>query len=74
MVLNRITFDENVMGGKPCIRGMRVPVSAILKMLAAGMTREQVLADYTYLETEDITQCMEYAAMLADDRVLPKVG
>jgi len=49
-------------------------VTVVLKMLAGGMTREQILSDYPYLEPEDIGQCIEYAAMLADERVLPKVG
>ena len=74
MALDRITFDEKIMGGRACIRGMRITVSVVLKMLAGGMTREQILADYPYLEPEDIDQCIEYAAMLADRRVLPKVG
>ena len=74
MALDRITFDPDIMGGKACIRGMRVPVSVVLKMLAGGMTREQILADYPYLEAEDISQCIEYAAMLADERVMPRVG
>jgi uncharacterized protein (DUF433 family) len=65
MALDRITFDPDIMGGKACIRGMRVPVSVVLKMLAGGMTREQILADYPYLEAEDITQCIGYAAALA---------
>jgi len=74
MALERITFDEKIMGGRACVRGMRVPVTVVLKMLAGGMTREQILSDYPYLEPEDIGQCIEYAAMLADERVLPKVG
>lgn len=74
MALDRITFDEKIMGGRACIRGMRITVSVALKMLAGGMTREQILADYPYLEPEDIDQCIEYAAMLADKRGLPKVG
>jgi uncharacterized protein (DUF433 family) len=69
MGLDRITFDPEIMGGKPCIRGMRVPVSVVLKMLAGGMTKERILADYPYLEAEDINQCFEYAALLADDRI-----
>jgi uncharacterized protein (DUF433 family) len=67
MTLDRITFDERIMGGKPCIRGMRIPVSVVLKLLAGGMTAEQILADYPDLELEDIQQSIQYAAMLADD-------
>ena len=54
--------------------GMRVPVSVVLKMLAGGMTREQILEDYPDLEPEDLDECIEYAAMLADDTVAPRVG
>lgn len=68
--LDRITFDENVMGGKACIRGMRIPVSVILKLLAGGATRENILADYPDLEATDIEQSIQYAAMIADDAVL----
>lgn len=57
------------MGGKACIRGMRIPVSVVLKMLAGGMTAEQILSDYPDLEAQDIEQSMQYAAMLADERV-----
>jgi uncharacterized protein (DUF433 family) len=67
--LDRVTFDPNIMGGKPCLRGMRITVSTVLKLLAGGMTREQILKDYPYLEAADIDQSIEYAAMLADDRV-----
>jgi len=69
MPLDRITFDESIMAGRACIRGMRIPVSVVLKMLAGGMTREQILADYPDLEEADIGQCLQYAAMLADERV-----
>jgi len=69
--LERITFDPQIMGGRACIRGMRIPVSVVLKLFAGGMTRQQILADYPDLEPEDIDQCIQYAAMLADDRVAP---
>jgi len=59
---DRITFDKAIMGGRACIRGMRIPVSVIVKQLAHGATREQVLADYPDLEPEDIQQAMEYSA------------
>ena len=72
MNLDRITFDDDIMGGKPCIRGMRIPVSVVLKMLAGGMTRQQILGDYPDLEDADIDQCMHYAALLADERVVVK--
>ncbi|MEX2213666.1 MAG: DUF433 domain-containing protein [Phycisphaeraceae bacterium] len=70
MELNRITYDPDIMGGRACIRGMRIPVSVVLKLLAGGMTREQILADYPDLEAGDIDQCMQYAAHLADERVI----
>ena len=74
MNLDRITFDDRIMGGKACIRGMRIPVSIVLKMLAGGMSREQILAEYPDLEPQDIEQCVQYAAMLADDRVVTRAG
>jgi uncharacterized protein (DUF433 family) len=61
---DRITFDPAVMGGKACIRGMRVTVSAIIDQVAAGRTLDQVLADYPYLERADVMQSLQYAAYL----------
>ncbi|MBX7075676.1 MAG: DUF433 domain-containing protein [Pirellulales bacterium] len=52
--LDRITFDPNVMGGKPCIRGMRVTARMIVGLIASGATPDEILADYPYLEAEDI--------------------
>ena len=69
MVLDRITFDPNIMAGRPCIRGMRIPVSVILKLLAGGMSPTDILADYPDLQKEDIEQSIQYAAILADERV-----
>jgi uncharacterized protein (DUF433 family) len=74
MTLERITFDEKIMGGKACLRGLRIPVSVILKLLAGGMNREQILGDYPDLEPEDINQCIYYAALLADERVSLKAS
>ena len=59
--LDRITFDPNVMGGKPCIRGMRVTVGTIVGLITSGVTAEQILADYPYLEPEDIEAAAEFA-------------
>ena len=67
--LDRITFDSNVMGGRACIRGMRVTVSLIVNLVANGMTVPEILADYPYLEKEDIRQALSYAAWLADESV-----
>jgi len=69
MTLDRITFDDQIMGGRACIRGMRIPVSVVLKLLAGGMTAGQILADYPDLEQEDIDQSIQYAALLADEQV-----
>ncbi len=58
----RITFDPTVMGGKACIRGLRVTVGTIIGLLVAGRTAEEILAAYPYLEREDIDQSLAYAA------------
>ena len=62
---NRITQDPTVMGGKPCIRGMRLTVGRILSQVGAGETFEELLIDYPYLERADILQALQYAAWLA---------
>ncbi|AMA10628.1 MULTISPECIES: DUF433 domain-containing protein [unclassified Picosynechococcus] len=69
--LNRITFDPNIMGGKACIRGMRIPVSLILNLLANGKSSAEIIDDYPYLEPEDIQQAMLYAAWLSEDKIIP---
>lgn len=66
---NRITFDPKIMGGRACIRGMRIPVSVIVGQIAHGAAIKEVLADYPDLEQEDITQALEYAAWLAQEEV-----
>jgi uncharacterized protein (DUF433 family) len=65
---DRITRDPTVMGGKPCIRGMRVTVGMIVGQIGAGHTIEELLADYPYLQREDILQALRYAAWLAEER------
>ena len=67
----RITFDPEVMGGKPCIRGMRVTAGMVLGMLASGHSHEDILKLYPYLEPEDITAVLEYAALRAQEIELP---
>ncbi len=67
--LDRITFDPLVMGGRACIRGMRVTVALILNLVANGLTPRQIIQDYPYLEEEDIRQSLHYAAWLADESV-----
>ncbi|QEA40079.1 DUF433 domain-containing protein [Pistricoccus aurantiacus] len=68
--LHRITYDPELCGGRPCIRGMRIRVKDILDLLAADATREEILEDFPYLETEDITAALEYAARQSDHPVL----
>ena len=67
--LDRITFDPQIMGGRACIRGMRIPVSVIIGQFAHGATREEILGDYPDLEPEDIQQALEYAAWLTQEEV-----
>ncbi len=66
---DRITFDPQVMGGRACIRGMRIPVSVIVGLVAAGASVDEVLVDYPDLVREDITQALEYAAWLTQEEV-----
>ena len=65
---DRITRDPAVMGGKACIRGMRVTVGMIVGQIGAGHSIDQLLADYPYLEREDVLQALRYAAWLAEER------
>lgn len=64
--LSRITFDPAVMGGKPCIRGMRVTVGTIVGLVASGRSFDEVLAAYPYLQREDIHEALAYAAWRAE--------
>lgn len=66
--LDRITQHPDVMGGKACIRGMRVTVGMVVGQIGAGRSVDQVLADYPYLEREDVLQALRYAAWRADER------
>ena len=66
---DRITFDPNLMGGRACIRGMRITVSLILNLISNGMTTTEIVKEYPYLEEEDIRQSLQYAAWLADETV-----
>lgn len=74
MHLDRITVDPVVCSGKPCIRGLRFPVSRVLGLLAAGETRESILAAYPYLEPGDIDQALAYAVLLAEDETVELAG
>jgi uncharacterized protein (DUF433 family) len=70
MRLDRITVDPAVCTGKPCIRGLRFPVSRLLGLLAAGETRDAILRAYPYLEAEDIEEALQYAAWLAEEETV----
>ena len=69
--LDRITFDPDVMGGKPCIRGMRLTVGMIVGLVAAGHTKEEILELYPYLEAEDINEALAYAAWRVEEIEVP---
>jgi uncharacterized protein (DUF433 family) len=66
--LDRITFDSAVMGGKPCIRGLRVTVGTIVGLFAVGKTREDILALYPYLEAADLDAALTYAAWRSEEQ------
>jgi uncharacterized protein (DUF433 family) len=66
---DRITFEPQIMAGQACIRGMRIPVSLILNLVAHGLSPDAILEDYPDLEREDIQQALEYAAWLAGEKV-----
>jgi uncharacterized protein (DUF433 family) len=68
MTFPRITLSPSVMGGKPCIRGMRVTVGTVLGLLAAGHSRERILKAYPYLESEDLDEALAYAAWRLEER------
>jgi uncharacterized protein (DUF433 family) len=70
MTFQRIMVDPEICGGKPCIRGLRFPVSRLLGLLAAGETPESILRSYPYLERADIQEALYYAAMLADEQII----
>ncbi len=72
--LTRITFDPNVMGGKPCIRGLRVTVGTIVGLLASGRSPAEILDLYPYLEEEDLQEALAYAAWRTEEVELPLVS
>ncbi len=72
---DRVTFERNVMGGQACIRGMRIPVSLIVNLVAHGKQIQEILTEYPDLEVKDIQQALEYASWLAREQVyLSKTG
>ncbi len=72
--LSRITFNPEVMGGKPCIRGLRVTVGTIVGLMAAGHSPEAILAAYPYLESADIYEALAYAAWRSEEIEVPLVS
>ncbi len=68
--IDRITIDPEVCGGRPCVRGLRIRVKDVLDLLAAGATREEILEDFPYLESDDITAVLAFAALQNDHPVL----
>ena len=69
VAFDRITFDPKIMGGRACIRGMRITVGHVVTLIAEGTPVEEIIEDYPYLEKEDIQQALEYAAWLAREEV-----
>ncbi len=69
--LTRITFDPAVMGGKPCLRGLRVTVGTVVGLVAAGYTTPEILAAYPYLEADDIREALSYAAWRVEELDVP---
>jgi len=72
--LSRITMDPQVMGGKPCIRNMRVTVGTLVGLMASGKTIDEVLAAYPYIERQDVLEALTYAAWRAEEKELPLSG
>ncbi|MGE3311250.1 MAG: DUF433 domain-containing protein [Limisphaerales bacterium] len=72
--LDRITLDPAVMGGKPCIRGMRVTVGTVIGLLASGRSQDEILALYPYLEAADISQALAYAAWRVEEQEVALQG
>jgi uncharacterized protein (DUF433 family) len=73
-MFDRITFDPHIMGGRACIRGMRITVSQVINVVANGMTVEEILKEYPTLESQDIRQALQYAASLATEEIHPLTG
>ncbi|MFP4642046.1 MAG: DUF433 domain-containing protein [Dehalococcoidia bacterium] len=68
--LDRITIQPGVMGGQPCVRGLRIPVSLVIRLIAAGKSTREILEDYPELEEEDIKQVLDYAAWAVSEKNL----
>jgi uncharacterized protein (DUF433 family) len=70
-MFDRISFDPKIMGGRACIRGMRLTVSILVNLVANGMTTEEIMREYPDLEAEDVRQALQYASALANEEVHP---
>jgi uncharacterized protein (DUF433 family) len=68
-MFDRITFDATIMGGRACLRGMRMPVSLVVNLVANGMSKEDITREYPELEAEDIRQALQYASALANEEI-----
>jgi uncharacterized protein (DUF433 family) len=73
-MFDRITFDPKIMGGRACIRGMRITVALLVNMVANRMTTDEILKEYPDLDAEDIGQALQYAAFLAREEIYPTAG
>jgi uncharacterized protein (DUF433 family) len=71
---DRITFDPNILGGKACIRGMRISVSLVVNLVANGLAFDEIVAEYPDLEAEDIQEALRYAAWAVDETVYVPTG
>ena len=69
--LERITVDPAQMGGVPCVRNLRIPVATVLRLLAGGLSEDEILSEYPDLQREDIRDCLRFAAMSAMEREMP---
>jgi uncharacterized protein (DUF433 family) len=74
MTYTRITINPNQMAGVPCIRGLRMPVATVVRMVAEGMSAEQILVEHPDLEKEDIQEALRFAAEAVRERELPRTG
>jgi uncharacterized protein (DUF433 family) len=70
-LFDRVTFDPRIMGGRACVRGIRITVSLLVNLVANGMTTEAILSEYPDLESEDVRQALQYASALANEEVHP---
>lgn len=73
-MFDRITFDPTIMGGRACIRGLRITVGLIVNLVANGMTHAEIVSEYPDLEDEDIRQALRYASFLASEETYPDTG